>query len=710
MLKVIKKEMLLSGVTKLFEESNIYNETLSSEKVEKIIQDIDIASALQKLERAVSGRKLLIKAKSVENSELEKEIQQRFSNIKFNRILNHLITARYFGYSCFEIVYNEDFSISTLIPITFDYVYYDNQNKLWKVKIGTNEIPLTREKFLLCIHKWNPAQPKGKSIFECCHQAFIDKTMFQRQLREIAEQYGDIIVIYPYDINMEEEEKEELRKSVEDLKGKKSIGAPVDFSDEFDLKKVIEFVKLSDLDPGIYTELENREKEKLIQNILGSTLTMDNGGGTGSYSLGEVHKKGFDEVVEEICKFVSDSLFQLLEIDSNFFGYNPKNFEFVLEKICTEADKIEQDKEKENLKSIKLDNMLKLSNIGYKLTKSYIAEFLGIDEKSLEESPTPMSNGFLRGEFSKNKLDELLERVKEQDDKFVGMLKEISIDWANDISKQLKDSLKNIKKFEDIEKIECDFVDYKDQMLISYLKGFLEDEDDYFDDDFDPFKVEPDKAINYFLEKKPSLFEKIDIFQEDINEKYFYIKHSTSLETTKALYKNLLITLKDGKTFKEWIEMSEEVLNRTGFGKNPWYLEMVYRTNMMSAYVAGATYHQELNKSNKPYGMYDAIEDGRTTDICKMLNGKVYPLDHEFWSYYLPPNHYSCRSKRIALSKDDLNEYGLKVSNVITQDIKDLKGVMKSFYGNQVNNLKKNIKNKENEIESIKETIKELLQ
>ena len=55
--------MLISGVVKLFKEANTYDETISNDKVEKIIQDIDIASALQKLERAVAGRKILPYAK-----------------------------------------------------------------------------------------------------------------------------------------------------------------------------------------------------------------------------------------------------------------------------------------------------------------------------------------------------------------------------------------------------------------------------------------------------------------------------------------------------------------------------------------------------------------------------------------------------------------------------------------------------------------------
>lgn len=296
-------------------------------------------------------------------------------------------------------MYKKDFSIDTLIPISAEYIYY--RDKKWKLRIGTEEIVLNRDKFLLSIHKWNPAKPEGTSIFECCHQTFLDKDMYVKQLRGLASEYGDIIIVYPFDINMNEEEKEELRKNVENLHGKKSIGVPVVFSENFDLGKTVEFIKLSDLDPKIYTELENREKEKLVQNILGSTLTIDNGGGTGSYSLGEIHKEGFDEVVEEICKFVTDSLFQLLEIDSKYHGYNPKDFEFTLEKIFTEEEKIAREKQQEELKTVKLDNLQKLSSTGYKVTAEYISEHLGISLESLIEKPEQIYANGIGAEFSK---------------------------------------------------------------------------------------------------------------------------------------------------------------------------------------------------------------------------------------------------------------------------------------------------------------------
>ncbi|GAA6322911.1 hypothetical protein F350042L8_00090 [Fusobacterium ulcerans] len=704
----IKKEMFASIVTQLFSEKNGTLETISNDVINKIMTDIDIASAIQKLERAVSGRKLVPIAKKTELKELEKEIQERFSGIKFNRIINHLITARYYGYSCFEIVYKKDFSIDTLIPISAEYIYY--RDKKWKLRIGTEEIVLNRDKFLLSIHKWNPAKPEGTSIFECCHQTFLDKDMYVKQLRGLASEYGDIIIVYPFDINMNEEEKEELRKNVENLHGKKSIGVPVVFSENFDLGKTVEFIKLSDLDPKIYTELENREKEKLVQNILGSTLTIDNGGGTGSYSLGEIHKEGFDEVVEEICKFVTDSLFQLLEIDSKYHGYNPKDFEFTLEKIFTEEEKIAREKQQEELKTVKLDNLQKLSSTGYKVTAEYISEHLGISLESLIEKPEQIYANGIGAEFSKKKLDDLFEKNKEKVLMFEESISTGMKDFTETVTKQLKEKFKEIKNINDLESFSFDLTELKEKMIIAYLKGYIDELEnplmEFSSDEKDPFNLPFSKAINWFIKKFPILYDHLDDVTKKVNETFFYIKRSLELETTRTLYNNLLDNLSNGGTLKDWLEASKTILDKTGLGDSPWYLELVYRNNMQSSYNAGAFYNQELNKKNKPYGLYDAIDDERTSEICQILNGKVYPLDHPFWNRYLPPNHHGCRSKRITLSKEELEEYGLTVSKTVTKEIKELKNKMGNFYGTQVSGIKKAIKQKEKEIEEIKNQLK----
>lgn len=703
----IKKELILSTVTKLFRESSLNTDTeIDTENINKILKDIDINSALQKLSRAVAGRKALIVSVTDENIELEKEIQERFRGIKFNRIVNHLITARYFGYSCFEIVYNEDFTISTLIPIPHQYVSYNTQSKKWVLKIGTQEIELNREKFLLCIHKWNPAQVTGKSIFESCLTSFLDKDMYSKQLRGLAQKYGDVITVYPYDVNSSEEEKKQIKENVDNMNGNNSIGVPVEDVGEADINKVVTFIKLSDLDPNIYTELADREKEKLIQNILGSTLTMDNGGGTGSYSLGEVHKEGFDEVVEEICRFVSDSLFQLIEIDAKFHGYNAKEFEFSLEKVFTDTEKIEQEKQQQELNSLKLDNINKLSSAGFEVNIDFISEQLGIEKSYLAKK---LSAG-IGPEFSKKKIDDLLENARAKQKEFEEMILENSDELINEITKQIKKEFEKVKNLEDIEKISLNLEALKEKLILGALQGYLNEFNsqtiEFSEDDLNPFKLSFTEAINWFCKKFPVLYDVIEDITKKVDEQFFYMKRSTELEVTKKLYYNLLDNLKIGGTFKTWLEMSKEVLNKSGLGDSPWYLELVYRNNMASAYNAGAFYNQQLNKKNKPYGLYDGVDDNRQSDICKALDGKVFPLDHPFWNNYLPPNHHGCRSRRIALDADELGEYGLKVSKSITKDIKELKKEMGSFYGSQVSGMKKAIKQKEKEVEEMKNQLK----
>lgn len=50
---------------------------------------------------------------------------------------------------------------------------------------------------------------------------------------------------------------------------------------------------------------------------------------------------------------------------------------------------------------------------------------------------------------------------------------------------------------------------------------------------------------------------------------------------------------------------------------------------------------------------YSAILDGKTTEICQHLNGKVYPADSDVWDQYRPPNHYNCRSLLVAVTTLD---------------------------------------------------------
>lgn len=393
--KKINKELIKSAVIKMFEETYSDTDIVTSEVIDKLLLDIDISSALNKIERETAGRILSIVAESPENDGLAQEINKRFSNIKFNRIINHLITARYYGYSCFEIVYNEDFTINSLIPIPYKYLTYKDKDKKWILRIGTKEIELNREKFLLCIHRWNPATPTGKTIFNTCQQAFLDKEMYLRQLRGLAQKYGDVIVVYPYNENLDEKEARAIGETVLKAKGKSAIGVPVDRTHS--LKDSFEFIKLSDLDPEIYTKLYAGEKEKLIQNLLGSTLTLEASSreGKGTNALGEIHQEGFEQVIQEVCNFCADSLYQLIQLDSIYYGYDPTLFMWKLEKVVTQEEQSEIEKKQQEFMGIKLDNINKLATAGYEFDDKYLGEYLGVDYKNILKKDNNSSSGVL---------------------------------------------------------------------------------------------------------------------------------------------------------------------------------------------------------------------------------------------------------------------------------------------------------------------------
>ena len=678
-----KKEIITSAVVKLFSESSPETNKITDETIDRLLLDIDISSALNKIERETAGRILKVIAENPENDEQAKEINQRFSNIKFNRIINHLITARYYGYSCFEIVYNEDFTINSLVPIPYKYITYKTSDKKWVLRIGTNETDLNRDKFLLCIHKWNPAQPTGKTIFESCQQAFLDKEMFSRQLRGLAEKYGDTIIVFPYNENLSDEEAAEIGKTVLNAKGKNAIGVPV--SRNHSLKESFEFIRLSDLDPEIYTKLYAAEKEKLIQNLLGSTLTLESSSknGKGTQALGEIHKEGFEQVVQEVCNFCSDSLYQLIQLDSEYFGYNPGLFTWKLEKVVTEEEQVEIDKKQQEFIGIKLDNINKLSTAGYELENEYLGEYLGIDYTKILKKTNSVIN---IKEFAEEEDKKLFNTIEGANTFNAYVLSKLN-KFTENISQQIIEQVMNIKEGDDFV-LNLDYSMLEDDLIISRIKGFSNSRYTTFNEvieEFDPFKMKFEEAIKSFLDKMPVLYDTIEEVTEDVRANFVWLKKSNDLEITTRLFDSMKKSLENGTTFKQWIKDCEEVINKAGLGKQGYYLENVYRTNMMTQYSIGNFKQQMEVVEEYPYWEYSAIEDNRTSNICRQLDGVVKRYDDSFWSAYYPPNHFHCRSTVISRNKEELKKYNLKISkDVFEVDIKGFKGNPAESYWNNI--------------------------
>lgn len=74
------------------------------------------------------------------------------------------------------------------------------------------------------------------------------------------------------------------------------------------------------------------------------------------------------------------------------------------------------------------------------------------------------------------------------------------------------------------------------------------------------------------------------------------------------------------------------------------WLKAEYNLAITSAQAASKWVTIEEDANELPMLEFDAVMDGRTTEICRNFNGIRLPLTDKFWDLYYIPNHYGERS------------------------------------------------------------------
>ena len=685
---------------------SIYPETkpIEPELIEKMLHNITVSTPVLSLVRGVCSRIIELRSKNgPQDNDLIQEINGKFGKIEnWQGYLKELSLTPYYGFTVFEKIYNHDFTLKKLVKIPRSKVKYERSTGIWYLR-GETEIEMTPDKFQIAIWEGNLEYPQGKSLFSYgLAQAFEDYNDLEAKVRGIQAKYGEIIPVFGFD-EMEAETEEGRKQvktraeSVKAMTGGNVMAIPI--GGNFSLKDSFFFISLSDLKIEMHKILLERLEKKIEKFIKGSVFSE---GETGSYSRDSVQQIEKEKIEDDIAVFITGELKEILKYDGLILNYNTEGLYWVAELDEGETVKEELEKKKADTIAVKIETLNRTKDLGYKISKAKAAEIIGVDEADLEEVAASIGAEFSE---SKKKIDFYLEKTKANIETLDEFIEEKREDFTKEIFEQALRQLKKIKSIKDLKKgFSYDLSDFQNKLIIGALIGAMDEKEiemAEFSEEVNPFKLPYDEAISAILERVPAMYTTIEPITEEIRARFTWIKKSTELETTKKLIGNLQDCLDSGKTFKEWIKSSEGVLKATGFGENGWYLNLVWRNNLHSAYNTGAYIQQEENRENKPYGLYDAIEDGRESSICKSLNGKVYPLDHEFWSTFMPPNHHNCRSKRISLSKEDLKEYGLKTSGSIPKSIEDLKGKMGDFAGNPAKGIKKAVKQKENDIDKI---------
>lgn len=130
------------------------------------------------------------------------------------------------------------------------------------------------------------------------------------------------------------------------------------------------------------------------------------------------------------------------------------------------------------------------------------------------------------------------------------------------------------------------------------------------------------------------------------------------LRAADAVLKGIERAVRDGQTLADVRAGLAASVQRHVEGQP---LELLFRNNIQASYSAGRVRQFSMRDTLavRPYWMFDAIMDSRTSDICTACNGTVLPADAAWWKSHTPPLHHKCRSTIRALTVAQAEKRGI---------------------------------------------------
>lgn len=202
--------------------------------------------------------------------------------------------------------------------------------------------------------------------------------------------------------------------------------------------------------------------------------------------------------------------------------------------------------------------------------------------------------------------------------------------------------------------------------------------------------LEPKDAVAFFESKGLKLtFDWKEVWKE-ARAQAFTVSSVARMDILQDIHGALSTALREGKTEAWFAKTLEPVLRQKGWwgkrmdvdthgqagvvcmGSGP-RLQLIYRQNLQTAYMAGRYRQMLANADARPYWQYNAMHDSRTRPAHRALDGLVFRYDDEFWQTHYPPNGFNCRCTVRALNQRGLDREGLGVSqgsgNMLQQDV-----------------------------------------
>jgi SPP1 gp7 family putative phage head morphogenesis protein len=168
------------------------------------------------------------------------------------------------------------------------------------------------------------------------------------------------------------------------------------------------------------------------------------------------------------------------------------------------------------------------------------------------------------------------------------------------------------------------------------------------------------EAVAWFRSRVPMTDAEYKALTKAAQLRAFTVAGVAQLDLVSDVWEALEKAVSAGTTLQDFKKTVGERLATAWGGKDPHRLEIIFRTNVQSAYSAGR-YEQMTHPdvlTDRPVWMFDAVFDSRTSPICKECDNVRLPAGHPWWKTHIPPLHFGCRSAVTTMSAEEADESG----------------------------------------------------
>ena len=170
--------------------------------------------------------------------------------------------------------------------------------------------------------------------------------------------------------------------------------------------------------------------------------------------------------------------------------------------------------------------------------------------------------------------------------------------------------------------------------------------------------VTPEAAIAWWKQRAKLTDAEARALTEGARQRAFYVTGLARRDLVQLVSDGIQAALENGETLDSFRERITDAIRAEGWHDRR--VELIFRTNMQSAYAAGRWKKIQAVKASRPYLQYVA-RMVRTRPSHAILHRLIYPVDHEFWKTNYPPNGFRCHCHVVTLSSRQVEKRGLTV-------------------------------------------------